>query len=252
MESRIQSYLRFAASKQRDTQQIGSFLASFNRYSANPFLNYAIPNDAATPSLTEIKALIAAYESRGRKPRLEYIASLAPAVEEALVTAAFTVEGRLPLMICTPGLEQLLPVPSDIELIVPVSDAEILATVTVQNEAYGESAPSPEDIKRLSNSLAAGGIAVLARVVTTGEPVGVGVCSVPINQTTEIAGIGVRVAFRRRGIAGALTTRLVQEAFDAGITMAFLMAAHQEEVRIYTRSGFSTIGEILHISLSCK
>lgn len=62
MDSRIQSYLRFAASQQRDTEQIGPFLASFNRYSANPFLNYVIPNDAATPSLTDVKALIAAYE----------------------------------------------------------------------------------------------------------------------------------------------------------------------------------------------
>ncbi|MBW4448649.1 MAG: GNAT family N-acetyltransferase [Spirirestis rafaelensis WJT71-NPBG6] len=250
MDSRIQSYLRFAASQQRDTQQIGPFLATFNPHSANPFLNYAIPDDAATPSLIDVNALIAAYESRGRKPRLEYVATLAPAVEEALVAAGFTVEGRLPLMICTPGSEQFLPVPLDIELIVPVSDAEMLATVTVQNEAYGESAPSAEDGQRLRNSLAAGAIAVLARVASTGEPAGAGVCSVPGNQTTEVAGIGVRVAFRRRGIAGALTTRLVREAFDAGVTVAFLMAAHEEEVRIYTRAGFSTTGEILHISLS--
>ncbi|MEH2425026.1 MAG: GNAT family N-acetyltransferase [Nostoc sp.] len=119
-------------------------------------------------------------------------------------------------------------------------------------KAYEESAPTPEDGKRLGNSLAAGGIAVLACVAATGEPVGAGVCSVLGNQTTEIAGIGVRVAFRRRGIAAALTTRLVREAFDAGVTVAFLMAAHQEEMRIYICAGFSTIGEILHISLSPK
>ncbi|MGI2906605.1 GNAT family N-acetyltransferase [Tolypothrix sp. VBCCA 56010] len=250
MDSRIQSYLRFAASQQRDTEQIGPFLATFNRHSANPFLNYAIPDDAATPSLSDVNALIAAYESRGRKPRLEYVATLAPAVEEALVAAGFTVEGRLPLMTCTPGLERWLPVPPDIELIVPVSDAQMLATVTVQNEAYGESAPSPEDGKRLRDRLRAGEIAVLARVASNKEPAGAGVCTVPGNQTTEVAGIGVRVAFRRRGIAGALTTRLVREAFDAGVTLAFLMAAHEEEVRIYTRAGFSTTGEMCKISLS--
>ena len=155
-------------------------------------------------------------------------------------------------MICAPGSEQFLPIPPDIELIVPVSDAQMLATVTAQNEAYGDSAPSPEDVNSLRNSLAAGGIAVLARVVATGEPAGAGVCTVPGNQTTEIAGIGVRVPFRRRGIAGALTTRLVQEAFNAGVTVAFLMAAHEEEARIYTRAGFSITGEILHISLPRK
>ncbi|MBD2730197.1 hypothetical protein H6G96_28730 [Nostoc sp. FACHB-892] len=49
-----------------------------------------------------------------------------------------------------------------------------------------------------------------------------------------------------------MTTRLVQEAFNKGVTVAFLMAAHEAEERIYKRAGFSTIGEILHISLPCK
>ena len=126
----------------------------------------------------------------------------------------------------------------------------MLGTVTVQHEAYGESPPTIEDAKRLKNSISTGAIAVLARVAATGETVGAGVCTVPQDQTTEIAGIGVSKPFRRRGIAGALTTRLAQEAFKAGVTVAFLMAAHEEEKRIYTRAGFSTIGEILHISLS--
>jgi hypothetical protein len=56
MESRIQSYLRFAASQQRDTERIGPFLATFSRHSANPYLNYAIPDDGAAPSLADVNA----------------------------------------------------------------------------------------------------------------------------------------------------------------------------------------------------
>ncbi len=250
MNSRIQSYLRFAASQQRDTEQIGQFLATFNPHSGNPFLNYAIPDDNATPLLSDVNALIAAYEKRDRKPRLEYIAQLAPAVEELLLSAGFAVEGRLPLMTCAAGTERSLPTPEGIEIILPISDTEMLGTVTVQHEAYGESPPTIEDAKRLKNSISTGAIAVLARVAATGEAVGAGVCTVPQDQTTEIAGIGVSKPLRRRGIAGALTTRLAQEAFKAGVTVAFLMAAHEEEKRIYTRAGFSTIGEILHISFS--
>jgi len=221
MESRIQSYLRFAASQQRDTERIGPFLATFSRHSANAYLNYAIPDDGAAPSLADVNALIAAYSQRGRKPRLEYVAKLAPAVEETLISAGFTVEGRLPLMTCTPGSEKLLPLPPDIELVVPVSEAEILGTATAQHEVFTEAAPSPEDVDSLRKTLAAGGIAVLARVAATGEPAGARMCTVPANQTTEIAGIGVRVPFRRRGIAGALTARLVREAFDAGLRWRF-------------------------------
>ncbi len=250
MDSRIQSYLRFAASHQRDTERIGPFLATFTRHNDNPFLNYAIPDDDAIPSPTDIASLIAAYERRGRIPRLEYVARLAPAVEGALLAADFLIEGRLPLMLCVPGAEQPLPQPEGIELVLPISDAELLATVMVQNEAYGEPAPSPDVVPRLRTSLLAGQIAVLARVVATGEPVGAGICSVPHDGMTEIAGIGVCAPFRRRGVAGALTTRLVREAFEVGVTVAFLMAAHEAEGRIYTRAGFSTGGEILHISRS--
>ena len=248
MESRIQSYLRIAASQQRDTEQIGSFLATFSRSNDNPFLNYAIPDDNATPSPAEVTALIVAYEKRSLKPRLEYVAQLAPAVEGALIDTGFRVEGHLPLMICAPGAEQILPVPPGIELILPVSDADLVATVAVQNEAYGAPPPNSSAISDLQSSLKAGGIAILARIMATGEPVGAGVCSIPNNQTTEIAGIGVRAAFRRRGVAGAITTRLVQEAFAVGISVPFLMAAHEAEKWIYARAGFSLVGEILHIS----
>lgn len=250
MESRIQSYLRVAASHQRDTERIGSFLATFSRSSDNPFLNYAIPDDNATPTPADVTALIVAYEKRSRKPRLEYIAQLAPNVKEVLIDAGFRVEGHLPLMTCASGAEQILPVPPGIELILPVSDADLLATVAVQNEAYGDPPPDLASIARLRSSLAAGAIYVLARITATGEPVGAGVCSVPSNQTTEIAGIGVRAAFRRQGVAGSLTTRLVQEAFAAGVSVPFLMAAHEAEKRIYARAGFSVVGEILHISRS--
>lgn len=44
----------------------------------------------------------------------------------------------------------------------------------------------------------------------------------------------------------------LQEAFDAGVTVAFLMAAHEAEKRIYLGAGFSTTGEILHISFQDK
>ncbi len=250
MESHIQSYLRIAASHQRDTERIGSFLATFSRSSDNPFLNYAIPDDNATPSPAEVAALIAAYEKRSRKPRLEYVAQLATAVEEVLIDAGFRVEGHLPLMTCAPESAQSLPVPPGIELILPVSDADLLATLSVQNEAYGAPPPDSSAINALRSSLKAGGINVLARIMATGEPVGAGVCTVPSNQTTEVAGIGVRSAFRRRGVAGALTTRLVQEAFASGVSVPFLMAAHEAEKRIYSRAGFYAVGEILHISRS--
>jgi ribosomal protein S18 acetylase RimI-like enzyme len=250
MEPRIISYLRTAISR-RATEKIGPFLASFDRYSDSPFRNYAIPDDGAIPSSAEVAALVAAYERRGLTPRLEYAPALAPAVEATLVDGGFTVEGRLPLMICTPGSAPDLTVLSGIELILPVTEAEILATLTVQGEAYGASAPpGPEEVTRIRAFLTAGGILLLARDAATGEPAGAGLCDVPGDGVTELAAVGVRVPFRRRGIAGAVTARLTREAFAAGLATVFLMASGEAEERIYTRAGFATTSQMLHISRS--
>ncbi len=250
MNSRIQEYLRFAASHGRIVERIGPFLTTFTHHNDNPFLNYAIPDDHAAPSPDDVAALVAAYTRRKRRPRLEYIATLAPAVEDVLVSGGFVAEGRLPLMVCSPGSEQQLSAPGDIEFVIPSTDDELLDTVMAQDEAYGNPNPDrdPEAATRLRSNVADGMIVVLARVASTREPVGGGVCTVPKGRVTEIAGIGVREKFRRRGVAGALTSRLLGEAFGAGITLAFLMAAGEGEERIYARAGFTTIGDILHIS----
>lgn len=248
MESRIQSYLRVAASHRRDVEQIGPFLATFTRHSDNPYINYAIPDDDAAPTGDDVAALIEAFERRNRQPRFEYITQLAPAVEPALIAAGFVVESRPPLMTCTPGEEQPQPTPPGIELILPTSDDELLGMIVAQNEAYDSPPPDAEAVARMRAGIADGQIAVFAREIATGEPVGGGVCTVPYQELTEVAGIGVRSAFRRRGVAAALTVRLTQAAFDAGVTLAFLMAAGEDEQRIYARAGFTTIGDVLHIS----
>jgi len=128
-------------SQPRDTGK-WSVLAT-SAASTNSFLNYAIPDDGAIPSLTDVKALIATYE--GADPAPGSAMQLCACGRGGTDRARFTVEGRLPLMTCT----RIQSNPSrspDIELIVPVSDAELLATVTVQNEAYGDSAPSPKTV----------------------------------------------------------------------------------------------------------
>src|SRR5689334_19970407 len=115
----IQDALRHHAPRGRDTEQIGPFLATFSRDTDNPYLNYAIPDEAGTATAAEVEALSTAYRSRERKPRLEYIPAVAPAIEPVLVGAGFEVEGRLPLLTCaTPVLGE----PSGIELVTPSGD----------------------------------------------------------------------------------------------------------------------------------
>jgi ribosomal protein S18 acetylase RimI-like enzyme len=250
LDFHIQAYLRRAASRARETEKIGPFLATFSPRDDNPYVNYAIPDDGANPSSGDVAALVAAYRRRDRIPRLEYIPGLAPAVEAALLSGGFVVEGRTPLMVYEPDSEQEVLVPPGIELVVPTSDDDLLAMLVAQNEAYGDTAPTPtlEQVESRRAFLEAGGIGILARDALTGEPAGAGGCDVPFKRTTELVAVGVREKFRRRGIAAAMTARLVRAALDAGVTTIFLMAAHEAEARIYARVGFSRVGEVLHIS----
>jgi ribosomal protein S18 acetylase RimI-like enzyme len=249
LDAHIQSYLRGAASRAREVEKIGPFLATFSPHDDNPYVNYAIPDDGAQPSSGDVAALVDAYRRHKRIPRLEYLPGLAPKVEAALLAGGFVVEGRTPLMVYEPGSEQEVPVPAGIELIAPTTDDDLWGMLAAQNEAYGGSAPTAEQVESQRAFLTAGGLAILARDAATGEPAGGGACTVPANGTTELAGVGVGEKFRRRGIAAAMTARLVRAALDAGVTTVFLMAAGEEEARIYARVGFSQVGEVLHISL---
>jgi len=247
--ARIQAYIRTNAARGRDTERIGPFLATFARTSTNPFLNYAIPDEGATPSAADAAGLIEAYRTRGRLPRLEYLPGLAPDVEPALLAAGFGVEARVPLMHCPPGTLVDQPVPAGIELLVPDTDGEHLALLVAQHEAYEEPAPpTADDVARRREHQAAGGLAVLARDTATGEPAGGGVCDVIVDGIAELVGFAVRTPYRRRGIGAAVTADLTRRAHESGAVTAFLTPGGAEAERMYARAGYRRVDEVLFLS----
>ena len=169
-EREIQEALRHHAPRGRETERIGPFLATFTLDTSNPFLNYAIPVDAAIAAPADVESLVAAYEARERKPRLEYIPSVAPAVEAVLLAAGFEVEGRLPLMTCeTPVFAS----PPGIELVAPSTKEEFRGVAEVQWEAYEERDPITDSaVEGLRRTADTGGVVVLARDAETGQPAG--------------------------------------------------------------------------------
>ena len=167
-----------------------------------------------------------------------------------LLAAGFEIEGRLPLMICeTPVFDS----PAGIELVAPSTEGEFRGVAEVQWEAYEEREPmSDSAVDGLRRTADAGGVVVLARDAETGEPAGGGLCVAPYDGVTELAAIGVREKFRRRGIAAAMAGWLTDAAFAKGMTLVFLMAHGADEARIYARAGFVEHGEVLHISFSAE
>jgi N-acetylglutamate synthase-like GNAT family acetyltransferase len=237
--------MRKAAALNREVEQIGPFFATFTTHSDNPFLNYAIPDRGAEPTADDAQALIAAFRRHERVPRLEYLPGLAPAVEPALLAAGFTIEDRLPLMDCPRDAIVDQPPPAGFELLFPSTDAEHLGVATAQAEAFGEEPPTEAEIARSRQRIADGGIAVYARDAATGEPAGGGGCTPLRDGLSEVAGVAVREAYRKRGLGGAITLMLTRAAYEAGAETVFLTPAGDPQERIYARVGYRRIDSVL-------
>lgn len=82
----------------------------------------------------------------------------------------------------------------------------------------------------------------LERVQSVGPIVCVASLLPAYDGLTEIAGIATAQAYRRQGLATAVTTYAVAEAFAQGLTGVFLTAANAAAGRVYERVGFRTIG----------
>ncbi|MHB8188010.1 MAG: GNAT family N-acetyltransferase [Dermatophilaceae bacterium] len=64
----------------------------------------------------------------------------------------------------------------------------------------------------------------------------------PRGQVSEIVGVGVLPAFRRRGLAGAVAHMLARQALDNGVATVFCGAESIDVARVYERVGFRRIG----------
>jgi ribosomal protein S18 acetylase RimI-like enzyme len=84
------------------------------------------------------------------------------------------------------------------------------------------------------------GRTVSAVAFMDGDPVAVG-SHQPVGSVSEIVGVGTLPAYRRRGIALALTSLLVEDAVRRGVVTVFLSAGDDAVARVYERVGFRCI-----------
>jgi len=249
--SAIQKYVRTTASRGRETERVGPFLATYSPGTHHPMLNYAIPDDGAKPTPAEIGALTEAFRRRGLLPRLEYFTDVAPDLENLLVEAGYAIERRVPLMTCTPARFADHPAPGGYAIREPESGEDYRGMRSAQNRAYGDPAEvTEEETERARKSKAAGVTSALAEDLAADEIVGGGVALEVVDGTTEIAGIGVLDTHRRRGLGAALAAFLTQDAYAKGAHTAFLTPGDLGIGRMYARLGYRPAGESVHLSLT--
>ena len=229
---------------------VGAFCVSYDKTNVIPYVNYGVPRTGVTPTARDVELLCEWLIERERAPRLEFVPEGCPSLEPLLIAAGFTEEIRSPVLTWDPGSAPVVVAPIDgIEVRLATTDAELAATVSAQDEAYGEPArDDPDAGAGLRRLLDRGGLVCTAVDTVSGLAVGGAVCPPPHHGISEIAGVGVRSAYRRRGIASAIVHCLATRGPEVGITSPFIGAADEAVARIYEGVGFRRTTEMLHIS----
>ncbi|MBM2614460.1 GNAT family N-acetyltransferase [Actinoplanes sp. LDG1-06] len=249
MDHRIQQSVVANLSSRPAPLGVGPFVIGFDPGTDSPHINYATPRPGATITPGDVTDLVAAFRDAGRKPRLEYVTSCAPGLEDLLTTAGFRVEERHDYLVCSPGTLATAPAPDGFRLSEPVTDQQRMAMVGAQNEAFGgEPTATDADAARVRRQQEAGGVAVMA-VDGDGTCAGGGQAVPPNDGISEVAGIAVRPPFRRRGLAGAITAAVTGRLFATGAEVAWLEASGEDSWRVYERVGYRPAGKRLYIAL---
>lgn len=244
----IMAFIR-ESRRARDLPRVGPFALLFSDATRLRFLNYAIPDDGADPDEPGVEALVAAFRAADRMPRVEFLPSMAPVLESRLTAGGWTVEHRLPLMTCTSRSVRDVPTPDGITIESSSDEATLLEMARLQHRIFDD--PEPPDartVTRLRESLRRGGRALAARDAETHEMVAAAQSGAPAGGATEVVGVVVAPAYRRRGLAAAMVSSLARQGLDAGLATVFLEAAPGAD-GAYRDAGFLRTSTSVHISL---
>ncbi|MEV6368810.1 GNAT family N-acetyltransferase [Micromonospora musae] len=249
MDLRIQQSVVANLSQRPAPVEVGPFVIGMDPTTTSPHINYATPRPGTTITAADVTALVAAFRAADRRPRLEYVTSCAPELEALLVAAGFSVEARHTYLTCAPGALRTPATLDRLSLCEPATDGQRAALISAQNEAFGgEPAASEADVAWLRRMQGAGGVSVMA-VTDDGTCAGGGGASPPVGAVSEVAGIAVRLPYRRRGLAGAITAATTQRLFAAGVELAWLESSGEESGRVYERVGYRPAGQRLYIAV---
>ena len=246
---RIQAQLRHSAHLNFEAVAVPPFTLFFNPDDDSPYANYAIPDGPAGGEihapLAELRSL---FRARRRKPRFEFIEACAPDLAAGLRANGFVEEARHQLMICTPESVRSVPdVPGLAVSILPGDAplAQVQEFVNVVHHAFDPGAMAEVTEAEAEQYLRRYGSTRMIVARLGGKTVGGGSLMPPYQGLAEIAGIGTLEAFRRRGVASALTAYAARTAFEQGLDLVFLTAANEQAGRVYERAGFRPYGVAL-------
>jgi N-acetylglutamate synthase-like GNAT family acetyltransferase len=250
----IESYYDAVPRTAARVEHIGPFTVFVKQGAGWPY--YARPTLGASHfSADEVRQVRARQRELGIPQALEWVAQTTPGLMRPAQLGGLHVTAHPLMVLGNPAASSIAPGDGlDVRLVTVADDLALMGAVApvafstpgtevgqasfdaVRTMAIGADADAVEFRReRLRTSRS-----VMAIALHDGNPIGVG-SHQPIGAVTEITGVGVVPAFRRRGIAAALTATLVEDALARGIQTIFLSAGDDAVARVYERVGFRTI-----------
>lgn len=242
-----------------DAQIIGVNRASRNVFEVGPFtlmldpttnliyMNYAIPTPGeGEPTDEGIRAIVEVFHREGRTPRLEFRKEASPGLAERLTANGFALEMDNPVMLC--DLQSFIPQRAEgVEVEVLGPDGDVEGFLQAGNEAFGmDISITPERLAKARESIDGGSwVCAIGRI---GREIAGSACITPFGGVGELAGVGTSPRFRRRGVASAVSTVLMEEFFKTN-DLAWLSAGDDTAKLVYERLGYRVVATQANYSM---
>jgi ribosomal protein S18 acetylase RimI-like enzyme len=254
---RINRYLDAVPRAVTRTETIGPFTVFINE--GRGWRYYARPTPGETAFAADDVGDVLARQRDLRQPtEFEWVEGSAPTLGDTLRSAGLVVES-MPLMHVTQETFRAATSPTDAVVRFVRIDDDLARWNAVAMVAFdvGGTEPGPEGIETLDPMAAhadpgsvgfarerlAEGFTVMAGALVAGDPVSIG-SHQPLEGIAEVTGVATLPAFRRRGLGAAVTSLLVRDAFDRGVTTVFLSAGGDDVARMYASLGFREVGRV--------
>ncbi len=240
---RIQASQISAASRNREVVQSGPFRVMLNVNDDLIWLNYAVPTHNGFDH-NAIEAMKEPFARYNRVPRLEFLEELWPELPAALEACGFELQSRLPAMVCTKSTFRGVSASTDLlesKILAPSDD--IHAYLSIGMQAFeGKSEVTDPQVERQRESILKGPHRC-AMAWFEGHPAAVALL-MPEGGVAELAGVATLDRFRRKGLALAVSSVLLDEFFGSpqgDEAIAWLGAGDDTAKAVYEKLGFETL-----------
>jgi GNAT superfamily N-acetyltransferase len=251
--AQLERYYDTAPRASCDVEEHGP-LTVFVARSGFPY--YARPQLGLSDVVTadDVMAVLARQRELDVPQSLEWVHETTPSLLAAARAAGLTV-AECPLLVLSSAPPE--PDPAAGVRIVAADDPDLGLVRAAINVGFGtagtavgqasvaerdaEAAAKPEGAERVA-ALIAAGLSVLAGAFDPEAGAVGGGSHNPRGDVTEVVGVGVLPAYRRRGLAAAITARLARHALDIGVRTVFCSAQDDAVARVYESVGFRRVG----------